>query len=182
MNTLFPLVSNSRDTLRFPFSPQTPYVHLSPHSHQRTKRQSARNPQQAGITCQTTQTTFQLWESNCRPSQWEIDSIKQLHLYCVHQRRSDAERVKREEGVYIEFLDLKRRVEIVDDTARDWDVNNDWVLLDLVELLMVKWIEESRMEAKDTWGLVTERYMSDEDLQMKVKGLRIVCIHQTLCG
>lgn len=100
----------------------------------------------------------------------------------MHQRRSDAERVKREEGVYIEFLDLKRRVEILDDTARDWDVNDDWVLLDLAELLMVKWIEESRTEGKDTLGLVTERYMSDEDLQMKVKGLRVVCDHQTFRG
>ena len=90
--------------------------------------------------------------------------------------------MKREEGVYIEFLDLKRRMEIVDDTARDWDVNDDWVLLDLAELLMVKWIEESRTKAKDTWGLVTERYLSDEDLQMKVKGLRIVCDHQTFRG
>jgi len=90
--------------------------------------------------------------------------------------------VKREEGVYIEFLDLKRRVEILDDTARDWDVNDDWVLLDLAELLMVKWIEESRTEGKDTLGLVTERYMSDEDLQMKVKGLRVVCDHQTFRG
>ena len=182
MNTLFPLMSYSHGTLQFSLTPQTPYVHSSPHSHQGTKRHSARNPQQAGITCQTTRSTFQLGESNCRPSQWEIDSIKQLHLYRVHQRRLDAERVKREEGVYIEFLDLKRRVGIVDDTARDWDVNNDWVLLDLAELLMVKWIEESRTEAKDTWGLVTERYMSDEDLQMKVKGLRIVCDHQTFRG
>ena len=90
--------------------------------------------------------------------------------------------MKREEGVYIEFLDLKRRVEILDDTARDWDVNDDWVLLDLAELLMVKWIEESRTEGKDTLGLVTERYMSDEDLQMKVKGLRVVCDHQTFRG
>lgn len=182
MNTLSPLMSDSHDTLPFPFTPRTPDVHSDLYSHEETKRQSARNPQQAGMTCQTAHSMSQLWEVRCRPSQWEIDSIKQLHLYCVHQRRSDAERIKREKGVYIEFLDLKRRVEIVDDTARDWDVNNDWVLLDLAELLMVKWIEESRMEAKDTWGLVTERYISDEDLQMKVKGLRIVCIRQTFRG
>ena len=182
MSTLSSLMNYSHDTLPLTFTPRTPYVHSDLYSQEETKRQSARNPQQAGITCQTAHSMSQLWEFRCRPSQWEIDSIKQLHLYCVHQRRSDAERVKREEGVYIEFLDLKRRVEILDDTARDWDVNDDWVLLDLAELLMVKWIEESRTEGKDTLGLVTERYMSDEDLQMKVKGLRVVCDHQTFRG
>jgi hypothetical protein len=107
-----------------------------------------------------------------------MDSIRQLDLYCACEPKSHVERVKKEKQVYLEFLDLKRRVEVVDHTSRDWDVKHDGVLLDLAELLMVKWIEESRREVVDTCGSVTERYMSDEDLQMKVKGLRIVRILQ----